>query len=170
MNVQFLFSRRKPHFTMTTRFTASAAAAATAVVVAVATVAKYTHLAMSGRVFPFAPVTLHEDPDGTYNKGKYSTPTLKIDWYLSHDDNLRKRAQEAKKYQERRSDWHFKDKNHITPLRLSVWPSAVSYFLDYLGENSGQDRRCVHIMGQHIGEGELYRQYVTSVIVDKLSE
>ncbi len=123
------------------------AAAATAGIGAVAAGAKYVHLAAAGRVFPFAPVTLHEDPNGTYRKDKCNVPTRTIDWYLPHDVDLRKRAQEEMGYLEQRSAHRYRTEYHTKPLRLSVWSSAVRYYMDWIDD---MERTCLVVTGKHV--------------------
>lgn len=118
----------------------------TACIAALAASAKYAHLAVVGRVFPFAPVAVLEDPDGPHNTPNY-TPTFTIDLYLVPQVNLRTRISAEMEYMKGRSENHFANKRHRKPLRLSMWSTAIKYYTDQV---AGGDRRCLVATGKHV--------------------
>jgi len=134
-----------------------AAAGATTAVAGVS----YTYLAVSGRAFPFTPVSLIEDPDGPLNNPDYK-PILNIVLFCPPPCSLRLRISRDMLYLKEYSREHFKTPKHSKPLQLSVWPTAMDYYATRIWDTE-RDRRCLVVKARHIGE-----IYLETIVEKKL--
>jgi len=136
--------------------------------VALATAALgYASLAVSGRIYPFAPYIMVHDPDGSHNQMLYR-PQRSAEVYMPKNFTRKAYSVGAREFLERKA---FEKLNYMhnvpsrlncCPIQLSIWPSAISYYMDYLTDSEDRkERKCLYVVGRHCGE-----KYVESVIKD----
>lgn len=122
-------------------------------------VAAYARVAHAGRIFPFAPVATHEDPEGALANPAYK-PVYDIALYCRPPCTLRSHAGREMDYLHEYSRQHFRDRKNTKPLRLTMWPTAVAYYADRV---VGGDRRCLEVTGKHVGG-----RYLETVVEDRI--
>jgi len=125
----------------------------------------YASLAVSGRIYPFAPYTMVYDPDGGHNQMRYR-PQCKAQVYMPKSYTRAGFCVDMKEFLERkaREKLHYKDnvpsRFNCCPIEVSVWPSAISYYQDYLTDSVHHtDRKCLYVVARYCGE-----KYVETVI------
>jgi len=153
----FSFLRHKLQFAMAVRPMLKAAACATTAIAGVS----YTYMAASGRVFPFAPVSMIEDPDGPLNDPNYK-PILIIALFFQQPCSRQLYMSHRMLYLKEYSREHFKNPKHSKPLQLSVWPTAMDYYATRIWDTE-RDRRCLVVKARHIGE-----MYLETIVEKKL--